>query len=315
MRDTGGKRIFAFITNRCTNACKYCFVYDGRRIEDMSIEQFDKLCRQGIKDYSYITFIGGEPLLHPDLLTLMKIAIDYGYKISISTSGISDYGEKTDAIFALPIDDVTISLDSHDEKTNDSQRCTGSYTRAIDTAKYLHKRNIPIRFTCTVCDANKNHILKLADLVYCLGAEQLDIHVMSKKGRASGNDAMELSPKEWLRIRRMLDETRFPSPFQISYPLMWYEDGELDCLQYYCDASTGQRLSVMSNCECYCCTIAIGFDDAKILLDESPVDNCPSLYSKSEGMCFAEQRILTKNDGLQYVCRFIKRRTRFIEEE
>ena len=314
MREGHNKRIFAFITDRCANACKYCFVYDGKPvIEDMTREGFEKLCLEGKGKFGYLTFIGGEPLLHPDLYGLMEIALSHGYKISISTSGITKYGEQTDRIFSLPIDDVTVSLDSHDEKTNDTLRGKGSYRRALDTAKYLIERGIPVRFTATVCTYNKDHLPKLAELVRSIGAEQLDVHVMSKKGRAEGCDELELSPHEWLRIRRALDNTRFPAPFHISYPLMWYEGEELDEVCDYCDAEEGHRLSVMSNYDCYYCTISIGFDEMKVPLSQDPTEKGPTLYKKDGNLCLTERLIATNEEGLKYVCRFVKRRTGFTD--
>ncbi len=312
MRTGRNKRIFAFITNRCANACRYCFVYDGRQTEDMTLEQFQDLCCQGQGAFEYLTFIGGEPLLHPKLPELMRMALGYGYKISISTSGITARDAKTEEIFSLPIDDVTISLDSHCQQTNDFLRGKGAWRRAIDTATYLKTKGIPFRFTATVCAYNQNDIFRLADLVRDLGAEQLDIHVMSQKGRAAGKFEMSLSPAQWLQIRYQLDQKRYPAPFHISYPLMWYQGDELDEYRTYCDAQTGARLSVMSNCDCYYCTISIGFADYMVPLRDLPIERCPKLYSKTENLCDTEKRIETNDDGYGYVCRFVKRKTQFL---
>lgn len=312
MREGTNKRMFAFITNRCHNACKYCFVYDGRKAEDISLEQFEYLCNQGKSNFEYLTFIGGEPLLHPQIYQLMLLALRYGYKISISTSGITKYDEEIEKIFSLPVDDVTISIDSHCEATNDYLRGKGSYSRAIHTAEYLKSKGIPFRFTATICSVNKNDIFNLAEMVENLGASQLDIHVMSQKGRAEHKKDMSISPAEWLQIRKQLDNTKFIYPFHISYPLMWYEGEELDCYSNYCDAENGNRLSIMSNCDCYYCTIAIGFEQYTISLFDSPIQKCPGLYQKKSNLCDVEERIETEKDGYKYVCRFVKRKTKYI---
>ncbi len=312
MRTEQNTRIFAFITNKCKNACRYCFVYDGTPIEkDMTIDQFTDLCRFGQGTYKYITFIGGEPLLHPNLYDLMQIALDYGYKISISTSGIIDYNDINDNIFSLPIDDVTLSLDSAIEGINDALRGHGAFRRVIKTANYLKQKEIPFRVTATLCELNKNGVFDLADLVRSLGAFQLDIHIMSQKGRAENRYDLALSPADWYSIRKKLDTTKYPFPFQISYPLMWYRDSEYDDMKSYCDASNGHRLSIMANCECYYCTIAIGFDEYKIQFDKQAISKGVGLYSKMENLCEVEKRIETKDKGFNYICRFVKRKTSF----
>ena len=312
MRLGQNKRIFAFITNRCNNACQYCFVYDERPKEDMKLNEFKNLCEQGKNHFNNITFIGGEPLLHPQLYDFMCIALNLGYKISISTSGITEYTPAIEKIFSLEIDDVTISLDSNNEENNDLLRGKGSFVRAVDTAKYLRNKGIPFRFTSTVCTVNKNDIFELADFVNELGAVQLDIHVMSQKGRASDRFDLSISPKDWLTLRKLLDNKCYKFPFHISYPLMWYDGDELDSYYNYCDAQNGNRLSVMSNSDCYYCTIAIGFPNYKTPLQMYPIQNCPKLYSKNDNLCNVEEQINTQNDEMKYVCRFVKRKTNFI---
>ncbi len=311
MRAEKNKRIFAFITNRCNCACKYCFVYDGEPHQDMSLSEFEALCEIGKGRYQYITFIGGEPLLHPKLYELMIIAINYGYKISISTAGIEKFDNRIDQIFNLPIDDVTISMDSNDEKTNDYLRGKGALSRATETALFLKQKGIEFRVTATICSLNKSHIFSLAQFVYELGAVQLDIHVMSQKGRASSKHELSLAPSDWYSIRCLLDRSKFFYPFNISYPIMWCKHDEHDLIQLlnYCDAHEGNRLSVMSDCTCYYCTIAIGFGDFSSPLEEKKICKMKNNYSKLSSLCEVEKRIGTSNDGFLSLCRFIKRRT------
>ena len=153
--------------------------------------------------------------------------------------------------------------------------------------------------------------------VYCPVVEHVYlreqyIHVMSQKGRAAGRHDLSLTAAEWLAIRRKLDTMRYPAPFQISYPLMWYEGDELSEHAHTCDAAAGNRLSVMSNCDCYFCTIAIGFADFTLPLGASPIENCPGLYEKRDNLCEVEKKIETDDGGYKYVCRFVKRTTKFL---
>lgn len=313
MRGVKNKRVFAFITDRCCNECAYCFVYSGLPSPDMTIEQFRKLCDVAKREYEYITFIGGEPLLHPQLYDFMSFALNNGFKISISTSGINQYNEEIDRIFDLQIDDVTLSLDSAFPVINDKLRGRGSYYRTVETADFLSRRKIPFRITATICNTNKDGIFDLADFSMKMGASQLDLHVMSQKGRAGNRKDLSVSPSDWYCIRKKLDGIKYPYPFHISYPIMWYKGDELKAFQSYCDASQGNRLSIMPNGDCYYCTIAIGFPEYTLKLDDDPVRRCPKLYQKTDSLCDIEKRIATERDNYNYICRFIKRRTTFID--
>ena len=191
-------------------------------------------------------------------------------------------------------------------------RGEGSFRRVIETARYLKHKNISFRITATLCELNKDGIFDLADLVKSLGAFQLDIHVMSQKGRAENRHDLTLSPRTWYNIRKQLDKIKYPYPFQISYPIMWYIDSELDNLSGYCDANNGNRLSILPNCECYYCTIAIGFNEYKVQLNKQAISDGIKLYFKNGNLCEVEKRIDTNDEGFNYICRFIKRKTAYM---
>ena len=176
--DKAVRRIFFFITNRCKNRCKYCFIYDGNpKCLDVSVESFTSTIRNLRHHYDYVTLIGGEPLLHPHILELVKISLQEGYKVSISSSGITDVTKELDELFSLPLDDVTISLDSADKNTNDLLRGLGSFDRAMNLINLLKEKHIDFRLTATICKLSAGGVEDLALFAKSLGAKQLDLHV------------------------------------------------------------------------------------------------------------------------------------------
>ena len=59
--------------------------------------------------------------------------------------------------------------------------------------------------------------------------------------------------------------------------------------------------------------ISIGFDEMKVPLSQDPTEKGPTLYKKDGNLCLTERLIATNEEGLKYVCRFVKRRTGFTD--
>ena len=74
--------IYLYITEKCQLRCGHCYM--GDRLERALNLPFDKAAQ--IMSYSrklggeYITFLGGEPTLHPDLPKMVDLALELGYR-------------------------------------------------------------------------------------------------------------------------------------------------------------------------------------------------------------------------------------------
>ena len=80
-------RVYVEIGNICNMKCSFC-AGTRRAPRQMSIEEFEDVCKKlvGHTENLYL-HVMGEPLLHPELDSLLKIAKKYGYKASITTNG------------------------------------------------------------------------------------------------------------------------------------------------------------------------------------------------------------------------------------
>lgn len=321
MRDnTINRRAFMFITNKCGHTCSYCFMGDHVHKTDMSLQQFADCCKILRRNsYDKLTILGGEPLLHPKIIDFAKCAIEFGFGCSISTSGVNHNQRVFDELLQLPLDDVTISVDSHQRSNHDFMRGAGSFDKAVEASKLCVKYNIPFRCTATISQKNVDDIYELAVFVKNLGAFQLDLHVMSLMGRASGLAMFDLSAPRWYEERKKLDKLTFADPFHISYPIMWYLDDEYSNFENYCDARTCNRVSTMPDVSSYFCTLTIDdpFYSWSILdavSDKSSYVSSKFDFSCIANMCPIEKKLGTQPDKYKYLCRFYKKRTSFSDE-
>jgi MoaA/NifB/PqqE/SkfB family radical SAM enzyme len=87
MTDKKYSRVYVEITNICNQSCSFC-PGTTRKKGRMTVDEFKKIANSliGITDYIYF-HVMGEPLTHPDLAEMIKLAITLGFKCAITTNG------------------------------------------------------------------------------------------------------------------------------------------------------------------------------------------------------------------------------------
>ena len=95
------KRVYVEITNVCNLSCTFC---PGTRRSPafMAPADFALVLRRlrGVTEHIYL-HVMGEPLLHPELPTLLALAGEAGYKVYVTTNGTL-LGERGALLLAAP---------------------------------------------------------------------------------------------------------------------------------------------------------------------------------------------------------------------
>ena len=113
------KKMCWWITEKCNEGCIYCFrALDS--INNFNLEQHMLILKR-IIDYGteQITWSGGEALLVPHVIKLMKYAKEHGIYNKLTTNGKLLNNEKINEIKPY-IDLVALSIDSFNDNTNHS---------------------------------------------------------------------------------------------------------------------------------------------------------------------------------------------------
>lgn len=141
------KEIIIEITGKCRLVCPYC---TGPRTADVSLKDIkaalDEAADMGVKA---IRITGGEPLIHPEIRTILAYAKSKKFSLLINTAAENISKPLMNSLIAN-IDVALISLQGYDEKTN------GTYTRSrlpfLDKIKniFLLKAYLPTVWLATV---------------------------------------------------------------------------------------------------------------------------------------------------------------------
>jgi MoaA/NifB/PqqE/SkfB family radical SAM enzyme len=149
------------VTRKCNYRCRGCNVWTEQDKEELSAADIKRgleiLKKLGVVE---IVFSGGDPLLRPDIGEIL----DYAKKNFITT--VYDNGsmaaKKIDVL--RDVDFVAISFDSLDPAKFDYIKgVPGSFDKALESVKLLHKEGINVSVTPTISQVNLGEIVDITN--------------------------------------------------------------------------------------------------------------------------------------------------------
>jgi 7,8-dihydro-6-hydroxymethylpterin dimethyltransferase len=143
------------ITTRCNLSCPVCLVDAGREW-DMPMEEFKQILDTVIhaeRQIDILNLSGGEPLLHPGLLSLIDEALSRPQiiRVSISTNGLA-FLARPDLLRRLHERNVVVSLqfDGFDDHAYEILRGRRLLSEKIEILELLANSNLSTSLTVTV---------------------------------------------------------------------------------------------------------------------------------------------------------------------
>lgn len=252
--------IFLYITERCQLRCGHCYM--GDRLERRLNIPYDKAerilssCRKlGAR---YVTFLGGEPTLHPDLPRMVDSAIDLGFEqVMIDTNGLLP--ERICTIDPKKLHYISVSLDGASQSTHERVRGKGTFDKTVRCIDFLVSNAYSVRVNCTVFQFNVHEAESLLSLADRLGVHLVNFHTFSAEGYGASNPDWSLSPIDWISFYQRLGAIGRKFKVAIWYPPTWAakdkvsayaKEGFRGCLGCSLD-----RLSIFPDGRCYVCSV------------------------------------------------------------
>ncbi len=85
-QSTYDKSLLLFITGKCNLNCKNCFSISTRNAKEMSLDEIKEIIKTN-DEYQKIDLMGGEPLLHPNVLEIIDYLKSINKSVSVYTNG------------------------------------------------------------------------------------------------------------------------------------------------------------------------------------------------------------------------------------
>lgn len=292
--------IFLYVTERCQLRCGHCYMGDRlERGSSLSLEEarwIIQSCRR--LGAEYITLLGGEPTLHPDLPAIVQWAKDCGF----SQIMIDSHGLRSEGILAIPKEllyYVTISLDGANAESHERVRGRGTFDRTCKTIQTLVKSGYRVRINSTVFRFTLSEAPALLRLAEFLGVSLVNFHTFSEEGLGIGKQDWSLTPQEWIDFYEALERVKENYRVSIWYPPTWVPRSKL--ARYESEGFRGclgcslDRLSIFPDRRCYVCSVL--FDRAVHFATISP-DGLILNRDKNEFNSFSRAAFLAETPSL-----------------
>lgn len=179
------------ITHRCNLKCIHCMVDakfgggNGDYFNTQTMCSFlDKII--AVNPHS-IALTGGEPMLRPDFLTILKyLRNNYKGAITLMTNGTLFTPDNVDAITSM-INNIDISLDGADEQSCAVIRGKGVFDKVIANIKLLQSRGFnKINISMILSNNNARYTKQFFELNKSLDTTPI-LRALSYDGRAKAN--------------------------------------------------------------------------------------------------------------------------------
>jgi MoaA/NifB/PqqE/SkfB family radical SAM enzyme len=162
------------ITNECNLACLHCIEESGPGkafVDELDPALVFVVLDQLLdREVPYLSFSGGEPMLHPQFFDMVEHVCARGAQLKIETNGHYLSVENCARLKTLGVKAVQVSLDGATGLTFNRMRVRGEFDRTTDGLRNLRNVGVPIEINFSPARFNMHEIGAVVDLAYELGA-------------------------------------------------------------------------------------------------------------------------------------------------
>lgn len=287
------EQVFLYVTQKCNIRCITCYALDQlERSTDLAeaelLAVLDALRAQGAWKLS---FLGGEPTVHPRLREISATARDRGYEfVRVNTNGMFT-ARWLEADATRAIDVFCFSLDGSTSEVNDAIRKGARFDRVVANMRLAASLGYDVRANMTVTSANLHQIRDVIALVRDAGGSEVNLNVMFQMGYALDREDLAVDPRVWRAIYADLMARHQDLGVRIKLPQAFASPAEIgECREHghRCLAADGSRVYVSSNGDAYPCLTMMDDESHRI---------------EADGAAFGD------DDSIHDYCHFIKMRS------
>lgn len=210
--------LFWELTRACALACRHCRAeaQPRRHPEELTREEGYRLLDQ-IKVLStpLLVFTGGDPMMRPDLPSLIDYATQQGLRVSLAPAATRLL--TTQVLFQLKqagLARLSISLDGPSSQVHDAFRATpGSFQRTVEALERVVDVGLSLQINTTVSRFNIAKLAELEAVVTSFKPALWDFFFLVPTGRGRVDEV--ISPQEHEQVFLWLLELSRRAPFDI----------------------------------------------------------------------------------------------------
>jgi len=218
-------QLYFYLTQGCNLACRHCWLapkFDptASNYPVLPLELFETAIHEAKPlGLNTVKLTGGEPLMHPQIITLLEIVRREQLSLRIETNGLLCTPEIVSEIAKSPDRLVAVSVDGANADIHEWVRgVPGCFEKTLQGIRNLVAADTPPQIIMSLMRCNAEHIEAMVHMAETLGAESVKFNIVQPTGRGekvhTGTNGleveelidlgkyveMELAPKTDLRL-------------------------------------------------------------------------------------------------------------------
>lgn len=190
MANVKPKYLFIRLLEACNAGCSMCSFAFSRSQYRFGIAELRHVLnsarREGIE---FVRFTGGEPLIHTDILEMIKLVSSFGMRPSIITNG-GLLAKRVDALRDAGLEQVIVSIDGAAAATHDSIRqLSGLFSLAKRGLQNAIELGLWSRVNTVCGPSNFKEMPSLQDLLTEMGVKQWELSSLKLERRLDYSDS------------------------------------------------------------------------------------------------------------------------------
>ncbi|OEU68120.1 MAG: SynChlorMet cassette radical SAM/SPASM protein ScmF [Desulfobacterales bacterium PC51MH44] len=177
-------QLYFYMTEGCNLRCRHCWIAPkfqdkSRSYPVLSVDLFKSIVEQAKPlGLSGVKLTGGEPLLHPDIGTILEHIKGEDLNLTIETNGVLCIPEIARQIGECKNHFVSVSLDGADPQTHEWVRgVPGCFEAALEGVRNLVQAEIKPQIIMSIMRRNKDQMERIVRLAESLGAESVKFNL------------------------------------------------------------------------------------------------------------------------------------------
>lgn len=206
------------VTHACAFACVHCRADAQRKRhpDELTTEEAYRLIdRMADFGHPILIFTGGDPMMRPDLVDLIRYATEQGLRCSLTptATGMPTL-ERLKAVKEAGIRRIALSLDSSDPGIHDEfRKVKGSWDRTMKILHNAQEAGLSVQVNTTVTTFNVDTLPEMVPFIEEVSAVQWSVFFMVPTGRAEVK--WMISPEKHEEVFHWLYDLSKTAPFDI----------------------------------------------------------------------------------------------------
>ncbi|MBI4297026.1 MAG: TIGR04053 family radical SAM/SPASM domain-containing protein [Chloroflexi bacterium] len=206
------------VTRACLLSCRHCRAEAQplRHPQELSTEEgfrlMDQICEMG---QPLFIITGGDPMMRPDLFTLLEYGVKKGMRVSLAPSTTPLVTrEALQRVKDVGVARISFSIDGSKPETHDAFRRTpGSFRRAVEIMELILEVGLSLQVNTTVSRHNIDDLDALAELVASFKPAMWSLFFLVPTGRGQRDDV--LTPQQHEDVFHWLYDLSKRVPFDV----------------------------------------------------------------------------------------------------